>query len=75
VTPKYIIILIMSVTRKYFRSCFFSFLERQDVKLSVHTCWEKNVVLNIVFVKIILHLLLCSLPSVAFPFILKLSLM
>jgi len=45
------------------------------VKLSVHTCWEKNVVLNIVFVKIILQLLLCSLPSVAFPFILKLSLM
>ena len=48
------VFILMSVTRKYFRSHFLSLFERQNMKHCVQNLWKEYVILNTVSVKSIL---------------------
>jgi hypothetical protein len=73
-TLKYVIILIVSVTSKYFRSRFLTVSEKQNVKQSVHNWWKRGVELNTVPIKNVMYILQLSFPNLMFLSLLQLFL-
>jgi hypothetical protein len=64
---KCVFVLVLSVTRKYFKSCFLILFEMQNINHSVQSWWKKYVILNVTSVKNVLFFYNSVFPMWNFP--------